>query len=112
MALQGNRDIGIARLEVEKSQNDVAISRTYRLPSFGLNVFEGQLLDQVKFSVPAGAWGVCPATGPIPANPSDVTTGAHPFTLVMAKASEPVSRLHEITLGIRPRSLERDAANE
>jgi len=112
LALQGNREIRTARLEVNKSENDVAISRTYRLPSFDLNVFGGQLLGQVKFVVPAGAWGVYSATGPIPANPSDVTTAAHPFSMVMAKASQPLSRLHGIMLGIRLRGLERDEANE
>jgi len=112
LGLQGNRDISSARIEIEKSENDVAISRTYRKPSFDVNILEGQFLGQVKFTVPAGTWGVYPATGPIPATASVVTTPAHPFTLVTAKASQPLSRLHGITLGIRLRGLERDEASE
>jgi outer membrane protein TolC len=112
LALQGNRDVRTARLEIQKSENNVAISRTYRLPSFDVNVFEGQFLDQVKFTVPAGTWGVYPATGPIPATNTAVTTPAHPFSIITAKASQPVSRLHGIMLGVRLRGLERDETNE
>jgi outer membrane protein TolC len=112
LALQGNRDVRIAQLGIEKSVNEVAVARTYRLPSFDLNVFEGQFLAPVNFVVPAGTWGVYPATGPIPASASAITTPAHPFTVVMAKASEPLSRLHGIGLNIRLRELERDEAKE
>jgi len=112
LALQENRGIKMARLEIEKSENGVAISRTYRLPQFDLNVFEAQFLDRVNFTVPAGTWGVYPSTGPLPATRTAVTTPAHPFTLVTAKAVQPLSRLHGIMLNIRLRGLERDEAQE
>jgi outer membrane protein TolC len=112
LALQGNREVRTARMEISKSENNVAISRTYRLPSFDVNVFEGQFLDKVNFTVPEGTWGVYPATGPIPASNTAVSTPAHPFTIVTAKASQPLSRLHGILLGVRLSSLERDEAGE
>lgn len=112
LALKGNRDVMNARLEIEKSANDVAIARSYRRPTFDLNVFEGQFLAPVNFTVPAGTWGVYPATGPIPATAANITTPAHPFTIVQAKASETVSRWHGTTLGIRLRGLLRDEASE
>jgi outer membrane protein TolC len=112
LAMQKNRDIRTAQLEIGKTENDVQISRTYRLPSFDVGVFEGQLLGQVKFTVPAGSWGVYPATGPIPASPASVTTPAHPFTIVNAKASEPISRWRGIMLNVRLHELAQEEAKE
>jgi outer membrane protein TolC len=112
LALKDNRDVRNARFEIEKSENDVAIARTYRLPTFELNVTEAEFLGQFSFKVPAGAWGVYPATGPIPATQEPITTPAHPFTLVEAKASQQLSRFHGLKMGIRLRELERDEARE
>ena len=112
LALKDNRDIRNARFEIEKSENDIAISRTYRLPQFELNVTEAEFLGQVQFRVPAGAWGVYPATGPIPATAEPITTPAHPFTLVEAKVSQPLSRYYGLKAGIHLRELERDEAKE
>ena len=112
LALKGNRNIASARLEIDKSENDIAISRTYRLPSFSLDLYEGQLFAPIKFEIPEGALGVYPATGPIPAAQEPITTPARMFSLVEAKATQPLSRLHGITLGIHLRQLERDEAGE
>src|SRR5215831_15724133 len=112
LALQGNRDIRSAKIDIARSENDVMSARTYRLPSFDLHVFEGQFLRPVQFIVPTGAWGNYSATGPIPAAPSPITTPAHPFTLLEARAVEPLSRWHSITLGIRIRQILSDEASE
>jgi|SRR5579863_9425695 len=112
LALKDNRDVRNARFEIEKSENDVAIARTYMLPSFELNVVEAEFLGQFSFKVPEGAWGVYPATGPIPGSAEPLTTPAHPFTVVEAKASQPLSRFHGLKMGIRLRELERDEAKE
>ncbi len=112
LALKNNRSVANARLEVEKSEAQIGVARTYRFPSMQLNVFEGELLHQLKFEFPAGVWGVYPATGPIPGAPSAVTTPGHPFTLLTGTVTQPISQLHKIGLGIRLRELERDAARE
>lgn len=112
LALKGNRDVTNARLEIDRSDIGIAISRTWRLPSFQVSAFEGQFLGQVKFEVPAGAWGVYPGIGPIPAVQSPITTPAHPFTLLEAKASQPLSRLYGINIGIRLREIQREEAAE
>src|SRR5438045_368420 len=54
LALKDNREIRNAQLEIQKSDNDISISRTYRYPSFDINFFEGQFLVPLKFEVPAG----------------------------------------------------------
>jgi outer membrane protein len=112
LALKDNRDMRNARFEIEKSENNIAIARTYRLPTFELNVVEAEFLGQVQFKVPKGAWGVYPATGPIPGTAEPITTPAHPFTVVEAKASQPLSRFSGVRAGIRLRGLERDEARE
>lgn len=112
LALKGNRNIASARLEIDKSDNEIAISRTYRLPSFSLDVYEGQLFAPIRFEIPQGALGFYPATGPIPGAAEPITTPARTFSLIEARASQPLSRLHGITLGIRLRQIEREEAGE
>jgi outer membrane protein TolC len=112
LALTNNRQIANARLEIEKSDDQVAVARTYRLPSLQVYVLEAQLLHQLKYEFPAGVWGVYPGIGPIPGVPSTVTTPRNPFTFVTGTVTQPISQQYKIGLGIRLRELERDAARE
>jgi outer membrane protein TolC len=97
---------------VEKSDRQIEVARTYRLPSFNLNIFEGEFPGPVNFVYPAGAWGVYPATGPIPATSETITSPRHPFSLINGSFTQPLSQLPRIRLGIRIRETERDEARE
>jgi outer membrane protein TolC len=111
-ALKSNRVVTNARLEVDKSVAEIDVARTYRLPAFKLNVFEGQFLGPVKFQFPAGIWGDYPATGPIPATGTTISSPLHPFTLVSGSITQPVSQLPRIRLGVQIRETERDLAQQ
>jgi hypothetical protein len=65
LALQKNRQVKVAQLEVEKSEHDTEVMRTYRLPEFKLNTMQGQLLTKVTFTFPPGSLGAFPGIGPI-----------------------------------------------
>ena len=67
IAIENNRQLQTARLEVDKAEANVASARTRRLPAFDLEVTASQLLMPVEFGFPRGAFGEFPGTGPIPA---------------------------------------------
>ena len=112
LAVKTNRPVTNARLEVEKSDRQIDVARTYRLPSFHFNIFEGEFPGPVNFVYPAGAWGVYPATGPIPATNETITSPRHPFSLIDGSVTQPLSQLPKIRLAVRIRETERDEARE
>jgi outer membrane protein len=62
--------------------------------------------------VPPGQFGTYPATGPIPATSSSITTPAQPTALVMASASQPLLSLYRINLFVRGQELSVEQAKE
>jgi outer membrane protein len=112
LALQHNRLIKVAQLEVSKSENAVEVMRTNRLPQFRFNVLEGQLLSRINFLFPTGILGVFPQIGPVPPTPTSISTGRRPFTFLFAQANQPLSQLYRIGLGIRAERLNEQVAKE
>jgi outer membrane protein TolC len=111
-ALQKNRQIKVAQLEVSKSEHDTEVMRTYRLPQFKLNMMQGQLLTKVSFSFPPGTFGTLPGLGPFPPTTTDITTPKRPFTLIQAQANQPLSQLYRIGLGVDAKKLDTQIAKE
>ncbi len=112
LALQHNRQIKVAQLEVGKSENAVNVMRKYRLPQFEFYMLGGHLLDTVDFSFPAGVFGVLPQLGPIPPAPATINTPARLFSFVFGTASEPLSQQYKIGLGIQNEQLKEQIAKE
>lgn len=112
LALQKNRLIKVAQLEVSKSEHDTQVMRTYRLPQFKLNLMQGQLLTKVSFTFPPGSLGAFPGIGPFPPTTTDITTPRRPFTLIQAQANQPISQLFRIGLGIDAKKLDTEIAKE
>jgi outer membrane protein TolC len=54
IAIENNRQLQSARLQVDKAETDVETARTRRLPAFDLEVTTSQLLTPVEFSFPQG----------------------------------------------------------
>jgi outer membrane protein len=101
MAVEHNRQVQTARLEVEKADADVAISRTKRFPTFDVEAKASQLLTPVDFSFPAGAFGTFPGTGPIPAVDTNVSVSRQPTYYVASQIAQPITQLFRINLGVR-----------
>jgi outer membrane protein len=111
-ALQHNRQIKVAQLEVGKSENAVTVMRKYRLPQFQFYMLEGHLLDPINFSFPAGLFGVFPQLGPIPPGPTTIHTPAQLFTLVFGQVAQPLSEQYRIGLGIQNEKLKKQIAEQ
>jgi outer membrane protein TolC len=112
LAIEQNRPLKVAQLEVAKSADAVAAARTYRLPVFQFNAIGAQLLTPLNFRFPAGSLGSIPGLGAFPIVDSKVTTPRRPIALLQASASQPLSQLHKISLGIRLQDLNRQVAQE
>jgi outer membrane protein len=112
LALQHNRQIKVAQLEVGKSENAVTVMRKYRLPQFNYYMLQGHLLDPINFDFPAGLFGVFPQIGPIPPGPTTINTPARFFTLVFAQINQPLSQQYRIGLGIQNERLKQQIAQE
>jgi outer membrane protein TolC len=107
LAVMNNRRIHIAQLEVSKSEDAVAVARTYRLPSFRFNLLELQPLTHIDFHFPEGSLGTFPATGPIPMADTTLRSPLLPVTLFLAGADQPLSQLRRIRIGVALQELNR-----
>ncbi len=112
LAVANNRSLKVASLEVDKSKWQVAELKTKRLPSFSGSVLGSQLLNEVSFNFPAGALGTIPGVGPFPTTDTQITTPRQPIAYVMSQATQPLSQLYKINLGVRAQELSAKIAGE
>ena len=112
LAVANNRSLKVASLEVDKSKWQVAEVKTKRLPSFSGSVLGSQLLNEVSFNFPAGAFGTIPGVGPFPTADTKITTPRQPIAYVMSQATQPLSQLYKINLGVRAQELSAKIAGE
>lgn len=112
IAVANNRSLKIATLEVDKSKWEIAEFKTKRLPAFSGTVFGSQLLNEVSFTFKEGAFGNFPATGPIPDKDTKITTPRRPTAYVVGQATQPLSQLYKIHLGLRAQQLDSQLTSE
>src|SRR5262245_22883766 len=74
LALENNRAVKNAELEVSKQEDSLAIARTKRLPKIDASVFGSMLLSKVDFTFKKGDFGTFPSGEPNPSSDVKVTT--------------------------------------
>jgi outer membrane protein len=112
MALDNNRQLEIAALDVERAQQRVAEARTKRLPTFNTYVLAAQLITSLDFTVRAGQFGTFNTIGPVPSSDTNISTRRHPAAFVTAQVAQPLSQLHQIGLSLRAQEVGTDIARE
>jgi outer membrane protein TolC len=112
LAMANNRQLKQIVLEVEKAQDEVAATRTERLPHLNLTLFESELLTPLNFQFPEGEFGTFPGIGPVPAHNTDISTPLRPTTYIFQTATQPLSQLHRIGLGIQAQEVSVEIARE
>ncbi len=100
LAMAGNRSVQSSALEVSRATEATASLKTSRLPQFNLYLLGGEALRPIEFTIPRGVLGVYPATGPIPAQTSTITTPRTFTAVVLGQATQPISQLWKLHLGI------------
>jgi outer membrane protein TolC len=112
LAIEGNRTLKIAELEVSKSEEALASAGTRRWPAFSTSVLASQLLTPIDFGFSQGAFGTYPVIGPIPAHDTDIHTPLRPVFHIEGEVTQPISQLHKIHLGLQSQSVAIAAARE
>ena len=100
LALQGNREVQSAALEVDRAREETAALHTKRWPQFQLYALGGVPLTRATATVPTGALGTYPVTGPIPGPNVGVTTPRQLSGIIWGQALQPVSQLWKIHLDL------------
>jgi outer membrane protein len=67
LAVDNNRPLRFSFLQIQKSRESVAETRTQQFPVFKTYLFASELLTPLDFTFSKGVLGSFPATGPIPA---------------------------------------------
>jgi outer membrane protein TolC len=112
LAIRDNPSLKRAALEIEMSGDRLAAATTRRLPSFELSVLESQTLTPLDFRFGRGVFGSYAGVGPIPSEDTKISTPRQPTMYLLAKASQPLSQLHRIGLGLKLEELRGKAAGE
>lgn len=112
MALNENRQLKNADLEVKKFSDRIAATRTLRLPAFKLEAQASQLLTPLNFTFEKGTFGTFEATGPIPNEDTTISTARKPTFLLIGQVTQPLSQLHRINLNLKQLAVGREIAGE
>jgi outer membrane protein TolC len=111
-ALDNNRQVKQSALEAQKSEHQVNIVRSRRLPQFHVDALVGSLLKPFDFTFPAGSFGTYPETGPIPSTDAKIRTEAQFTSSITASVDQPLTQLYELNLGVKATELGREIARE
>jgi outer membrane protein TolC len=112
IAVENNRSLKAAALQVSKAEADLEVAKTRRLPAFETEATVSQLLTPVDFAFPQGAFGNYPGTGPIPSADTTVQVPRQPVAYLSAQVSQPLSQLFRLGLGVKNAAAARDVERE
>jgi outer membrane protein TolC len=101
LALENNRSLKNATLNVGKAQNQVAATRTYRLPAVNSYILGARQLSHADLKFDKGALGVLPGVGPVPAQDTTIRSSGRFSALLVNQVTQPISQLHRIGLAIK-----------
>jgi outer membrane protein TolC len=111
LALRHNRLIRHEKLEVEKAGDRLQAAATRRLPGFDISLLQLQWFKPPEFRFRQGVFGTFPGLGPVPPANTVVESSHGPSAFIFARASQPLTQLHRIGLGLRMGELSRDVAD-
>ena len=101
LAIEHNADIANAKLDVAKSGERIAASRTSLFPITSVYAMGSQLLRPIEFTIQRGELGSFGSTGPIPSNDVKFSTPLRPTGLLTSKIAEPLTGIYKTRLGLK-----------
>ena len=101
IAIENNRPLKNAALEVARAGEKTAAAGTARLPALNLFGASGSLLTSTHFQFNQGSLGTLPGVGPVPSQNTSVDQPARWSTFLFATAAQPLTQLFRINEGIR-----------
>lgn len=112
LALQHNRLVRNAELEVGKQQDKLTALHTRRLPLLDFTMIQGSMLRKPEFEFRKGSLGSYPGLGPMPSVDTKVGVPQHYSTFATVGATQPLSQQYKIGLGLKQQQLQGKIAEE
>jgi outer membrane protein len=112
IALETNRQIKVAALELDKFANRLAVAKTHRLPHFEFSVLATELVKTLNFDFKKGDLGTLTGIGPIPQTDVSVTAPRRPAFFYEGGAFQPLSQQYRLSLVDRKIETGREIARE
>ena len=112
IALRDNPQIKNAAIDVNRTVEEFAASRTRRLPSFSFDITGSQQLTPINFTFERGVFGTYPGIGPVPGETTRLSTPMQPTAIFVTRISQPLSQLHRINLNLKQLRLKGEIAQE
>jgi len=110
LALRHNRLVNNEKLEVEKAADRLAAVATRRLPGFDVSMFQFQWFKPPEFRFQQGVFGTFPGLGPVPPVNTVIESSHGPSAFIFARATQPLTQLRRISLGVKMGEASRDLA--
>ncbi|HEX4347949.1 MAG TPA: TolC family protein [Vicinamibacterales bacterium] len=95
-ALEQNRDLKLAEVDVDKAAQQIEVARTNRLPRLNVSFLDPIVPTDLELKL-----------GPLGALPLP-----HNFAFALGTATQPISQLYDIKLGIQAATLSKEVASE
>ncbi|MEW6278464.1 MAG: TolC family protein, partial [Candidatus Eremiobacterota bacterium] len=112
LALEGNRKVLTAELEVARNQHLLSATGAQRLPNFSFSVTRSEPLQDQTFVITQGALGDFPATGPIPAQDQVVARISDSVTILQGQVAQPLTGLYKLNLAVDAQEAELEVARQ
>ena len=112
IALDNNRSLKTATLEVARAEDKTAAVGTGRLPALNLFGASGSLLTSTHFQFNQGSLGTLPGVGPVPSQSTSIDQPARWSTFLFATVAQPVTQLFRITEGIHLNEVTQEVTQE
>ncbi len=112
LALDHNRQVLNARLEVEKSARQIEASRRHFFPTIDFKLTESYLLTPSDYVFKQGVFGTYAGTGPIPAEDTKISSSKGWNTFLSTTIAQPLSQLYRLGLGVDSLKLGQSIAQE
>ncbi len=112
LALKDNRQIQVARLEVEKFNDRLAVAKTHRLPKFEFSVLAAELVNKVHFDFKKGDLGTLTGIGPVPGQDVSVTAPRKPTFFLNGSVFQPITQQYRLSLVDRKIEVGRQIADQ
>jgi outer membrane protein TolC len=109
IALEQNRSLAVAALQVARAERNVEAARSRRWPTLELQATAGSTLNTIRVSYPAGAFGDYTGIGRIPSEDTVVEAAPSVSGNLSATLAQPLTQLHRIGLHVKASELTREA---
>jgi outer membrane protein TolC len=112
LALKQNRLVKNAALGVEKVGDQIASTKTLRLPQFQVSVTPAYSVMPIDLTFPTGVFGNFPNTGPIPPTDTTIRTNPQYSTAARIGVSQPLSQLYKLGLALDQLAVAQDLSRQ